>query len=116
MRNLLKHPAIVLLVTILAVLYYLSLDSSARKADVSSETVGILEQEVDKMASDVSVLEKRLETADTPLAKEKVVRNEMLMKKEGEYVLQLPEIESSEPAPEVQQDKTPWQEWQEILF
>ena len=116
MRNLLKHPSVVLLLTIFAVLYYVSLDSSAQKATVSSDTVEVLEQEVNQMTLEVSDLEKKLEAANHPISKEKVIRNELLMQKPGEYVLQLPPIESSE-TPAVQKaEKSAWEEWKEVLF
>lgn len=116
MLNLLKHPAVALLITIFAVLYYLSLDSSAQKAAVSSETVGELEQEVDQISNEVAVLEKKLETANHPITQEKVVRNELLLQKSGEYVLQLPPIAVTETTASKVEKKTPWQEWKEVLF
>lgn len=116
MRSLLKHPAVILLITILAVLYFLSLDSSAQKAEVSLETVAVLEQEVDEMASEVSVLEKQLEAANHPITQEKIIRNELLLQKPGEYVLQLPETEVVEAQLPKAKEKSPWEEWQEVLF
>lgn len=116
MINLLKHPVVALLITIFAVLYYLSLDSSAQKATVSSNTVEELEQEVNQMSNEVAVLEKKLDTANHPVTQEKVIRNELLLQKPGEYVLQLPPIEVEEtPSPTVEK-KTPWEEWQTVLF
>lgn len=116
MINLLKHPVVALLITIFAVLYYLSLDSSAQKATVSSNTVEELEQEVNQMSNEVAVLEKKLDTANHPITQEKVIRNELLLQKPGEYVLQLPPIEVKETPPPTVEKKTPWEEWQAVLF
>ena len=116
MTALLKHPAVVVLVTMVALFYYLSLDRSAKKAAISSETVASLESEVDLAAQEVSVLEKQLEAANHPISQEKVIRNELLLQKPGEYVFQIPNITVEEAAVAKQEETTPWQEWQKVFF
>lgn len=116
MTLLLKHPLVIVIITVVAIFYYVSLDKSAQKANTSSEAVQVLEQEMQKMTSDVSLLERELEAANHPVAQEKIIRNELLLQKPGEYVLQLPPLEVTEQTPPQVEKKTPWEEWKEILF
>lgn len=116
MTSLLKHPIVLVTVTVVALFYYLSLDKSAQKADISSQTVQDLEQEIGQISGEVAILEKQLESANHPISQERIIRNELLMQKSGEYVLQLPTIEVTEKIPPPAESKTPWQEWKEILF
>ena len=116
MAALLKNPFVIAMLTIIAVFYYLSLDKTAKKALTSSETVNEVEQEVETLSSQVAVIEKKLEDAQQPLADEKVIRDELLLQKSGEYILQLPAVVAEETMPPLETQKTPWQEWQEILF
>src|SRR5688500_128724 len=110
MTSLLKHPFILVIITVVALFYYLSLDKSAQKAEISSQTVLDLEQEIGQISGEVAILEKQLESANHPISQEKIIRNELLMQKPGEYVLQLPSIEVIEKTPPQAETKTPWEE------
>lgn len=116
MTSLLKHPVIIVIITIIALFYYLSLDKSAQKASTSSQTVQVLEDEISQMNSEVSVLEKQLEAVNHPVAQEKVIRNELLLQKPGEYVLQLPTMDIPEAQTAEIKEKTAWEEWKILLF
>lgn len=116
MSSLLKHPVTVILITIIALFYYLSLDKSARKAETSSEAVSQLEGEVSLVEGEVLALKQQLESVNQPISQEKAVRNELLLQKPGEYVLQVPTIEVSEVTHSQEVPPTPWEEWQQVLF
>ncbi|MEX0895852.1 MAG: hypothetical protein WDZ94_02840 [Patescibacteria group bacterium] len=117
MRTLLYHPIAVILILLVAVLFYISLDQSARKAEVSTKNVELLQQEITQMTSDVSQLEKDLEDNDLSFTQEQILRNELRQKKEGEVVFQVPDFEIPELPPEpTPEPKTPWQEWREIVW
>lgn len=69
------------------------------------------------MASDVSDLERQAQEATSSLAQERIIRNELLMQKPDEIIVQLPAVEeirlsNTEPSP----TPTPWQAWRELLF
>lgn len=116
MRSFITHPVIVLLFIVLAIVFYISLDQSGKRAANSSQEIQELEAEISQTQNDVNKLESELKIAEHPITVEKVIRNQLLMQKENEYVFQLPEIEVIEipPAPVV--ERTPWEEWQEVLF
>lgn len=115
-HSLFYHPVIVVIVSILCLLFYLSLDRSAQKAATSSETVEVLEEEIKTIDGNVAVLESQLELANHPVSQEKVIRNELLLQKPGEYIVQLPEVSVSESTPNPTATPTPWEEWKKVLF
>ncbi len=117
MRKLLYHPLVVLLVTAMSFAYLLSLRTTLQKADQPSETVGVLEQEIDYLASEVSRLEQQAEASQTEFSREKIIRDELLMQKPGEYIIQLPDtipVVVTQPSPPP--TPTPWEAWRKLLL
>ena len=94
-RNLLYHPVTVLFITIIAITFYFSLDRSAQKTQKSSENIRVLEHEINQVSQEVIELEEKIIETESQQFQEKVVRNELLLQKEGEYVLQIPELEET---------------------
>ncbi len=117
MRNLLFHPITVIVITIASMLYFFSLRSTTQKAQRPNETVNELKQEVSNLASEVSELEARVAASQTEFAREKIIRDELLMQKPGEYVIQLGE-QGAQPAATTAPPPTPtpWEEWKKLLF
>lgn len=111
----LRHPLALLLITLLAGLFSLSLHFSVRKTQISSEQVQLLDQEMNQMASEVSALEDEVKQAGTPEMQEKIIRNELLMQKNGEYVVQLPSTGSGNANLPPQASLSPWQQWWQML-
>lgn len=117
MRSLLFHPITVVVITILAMLYFFSLRTTLQQAERPSKTVSELKQEVTDLASEVSSLEEKAELAQTEFAREKMIRDELLMQKPGEYVIQLSDkIDVTLPASLPSPTPTPWEEWKKLLF
>lgn len=117
MWKLLLHPVSALIITMVAVLFSLSLYKSTQ--DIRSSQAGLdqLEGEIAQLGSEVQSVQAEMQQADSPLVKEKIIRNELLMQKPGEYVIQIPEVieEPGAVLPE-SSDTQPWQEWQQLLF
>ncbi|HYD35004.1 MAG TPA: septum formation initiator family protein [Vitreimonas sp.] len=112
----LKHPLTLLIVLFSTLFILMSLYKTLEKTRSSSEAIGVLEQENVKMASEVSELEARLNQAETSLTQEKIIRNELLMQKPGEYVIQLPEVAVTENQAQPTPSPSAWQEWKKVLF
>lgn len=89
--KILYHPIIILVLTIGAIMFFFSLDKSGKKTQNSSENIRILEYEVGQISKEVIELEEKIEVVESGQFKEKVVRNELLLQKPGEYVLQIAE-------------------------
>ncbi len=117
MRSLLFHPITVVVITILALLYFFSLRSTNQRASEPSQTVNELKQEVSNLASEVSELEKRVATSQTEFAREKIIRDQLLMQKPGEYVIQVGEnVNTAEEIAKPSPTPTVWEEWKKLLF
>ena len=56
----------------------------------SSNNIRILEHEISQISNEVIELEEKINKTTSLQFKEKVVRNELLLQKDGEYVLQIP--------------------------
>ncbi|MEA2056193.1 MAG: hypothetical protein U9O78_00530 [Patescibacteria group bacterium] len=75
-----------------------------------------IKKQVDKLENEMSAKQKQLEKAKKSYSKEKILRNELLLKKPGEYVIQLPELVTEEEAGETIDKKSPVDEWRELVF
>ena len=90
------HPIAILTITIVSILFFVSLDKSSKKTQSSSENIRVLENDVNKISNEIIILEEKIEETQTEQFKEKVLRNELLLQKPGEYILQIPENSSNE--------------------
>lgn len=115
--RLLYHPLTILAFTLLSLIFALSLYSSRAKMRSSTEQISVLEQEIGQMASDVSDLEQQVQTATSSLSQEKIIRDELLMQRQGEIIVQLPPVEEIVvPEPSPSPTLTPWEEWRGLLL
>ena len=116
MKKIIYHPLTIIFLSLIAVYFIFSLRSNQNKIDLSKKNIKNLKQIVSKMEISYNRQAEELKTAKKPLTKEKVVRNELLMKKPGEYILQLPEINPAQPEKTIRKEKTPWEKWRNLLF
>jgi len=117
MQRLLSHPITIVLFTVLALIFFISLDKNTQTAKHSATTLHGLETQNNALESDVQQLEKEVMTAQTNLAKEKIIRNELLLQKPGEFIVQLPpEAKSETIERKTIPAETPWQAWKKILL
>jgi len=114
----LKHPLVILSFTLFSLLFSLSLYSNWKRNQNTASQVALLEEEVQQMSSEVTQLEQAAKSASGSAATEKIIRDQLLMQKSGETVLQLPEIETEKSvvAATGEKEQTIWQQWREVLF
>lgn len=116
-KDILSHPLSVLIFTILCLIFIFSLRESAKKAQVSKESIQKLEQSVNQMETELKNEQEKSADAQSDLSTEKIIRNELLQKKEGETILQIPDRDDSGSTDEEKLEKTgPLDEWRELLF
>lgn len=125
-RSVVYHPIFILIVTVIAIMFFFSLDKSGKKTQKSAENIRILEYEVNQISNDIINLEEKIENTQTEQFKEKVVRNELLMQKPGEYVMQINQVDedlgengcdSSDCQENVNNSKTSnFSAWRDLLF
>lgn len=117
MRRVLSHPAFMLLVGMLAVLFVLSLRSTQKLTSQRENQVEKNQLEVESLKSKREQLQKQLEESQLPFNQEKILRNELRQQKEGDIVIQIPSI-----APQISLPPSPtptitnWNAWMEVIF
>lgn len=75
-----------------------------------------IKQQVDNLEEEMLFKQVELEKARKSYSKEKILRDELLLKKPGEFVIQLPELVIENKVEEQIDNKTPINEWQELIF
>ncbi len=93
LEKIISHPLLIVLVTCFTLLSIFSLRESAKKALVSKESIEKLEKSTKKLENDLLLEQQKIDTNQEQIAVEKILRNELLQKREGEIVLQVPDQE-----------------------
>ena len=116
MMNFLRNPLTILAFTLVFAFFFFSLRKNAKKSYISIQNVNLLENEVKQLKSETNNQKNQLEIIKQPLTKEKIVRNELLLQKPGEYVVQLPPASPTPSQEEQKINQSPWVEWKKVLF
>lgn len=112
----LNHPLVLASLTIACLLIVFSLQNSKKQAEVSKKSIEELERSVQILELEKQKKEKEVQNGQSSLAIEKITRNELLQKKEGEIVLQIPERESIIKDNDRKEEKSgPLEEWKKLL-
>ncbi len=117
MRKILYHPLVIAIITLLTGILCFSLYINSFQLKESSTKVSLLQADVEKHQKEANTLQQKLENAKSSTAKEGIIRDQLLMQKPGEFVVQLPDLPVSSPKHSSDaQSLSPWQEWQRLLF
>jgi hypothetical protein len=117
MSKILYSPLAILLSTVITILLCVSLYLNSHELAHSTTKITDLQAEVTTQNNTLEKLKSNLEDAKGDLAKEKIIRDQLLMQKPGEYVVQVPDLPvSSVPSREVIEPLSPWKKWQKLLF
>lgn len=123
MLRIIFHPVILIIFTLVSIFFSFSLYQSAQKTKISSESLQLLQQEIENAKAEQEKLELALRESESSVTKERIIRDELLMKRPGEYVIQLPDIPeqgklsaSAESSADSWYSSSIWKEWQQILF
>lgn len=116
-KNFLNHPLLIVVFTCLCFLIIFSLRESSKKALVSKESIEKLETSIQSLEKEVANENDKLQNSRQEIAVERIMRNELLRKKEGEIVLQIPDEEQNkEEKTDLKKEKSgPWEEWKKLL-
>jgi hypothetical protein len=113
----LTHPGIVVLATILSVVFFMSLHKSGQKSANSAQTLSHQAEEIASLEEENQNYQQQLAESQSPLEQEKLIRDQLLMQKPGEYVVQIARSSENnqQTTPDIQQ-QTPWQAWKALLY
>lgn len=112
MFKLLKNPLILIIFTIITIIFYISLSRTQRKSLDTLSMIEKSEQEKQLLEQKKTDLEEKLQNIDS----EKIIRDEFLMQKPGEYVVKVPlpdEYENKKSS--INQENSNLQKWLEVL-
>ncbi|NCN51016.1 MAG: hypothetical protein GW762_00670 [Candidatus Pacebacteria bacterium] len=118
MTKLLEHPITLVIASVLFVLFFYSLRQTGNKTEQSSQEIAVLEEKAYQASKEVQSLQEELEQSKSAEYKERIVRDELLLQKEGEYIVQLavPEIEVIDTDITTTKTQSNQEKWLEILF
>lgn len=116
MKNLLFHPLSILAITIICLLFIFSLRKTAQKSEVSAQNVTVLEEKIDQLTGEIQSEKEAIDYANSSLAKEKILRNELLLQKPGEYVLQIAGEKALNTDNEERVEQSNLEAWKSLLF
>ncbi|MCA9370170.1 MAG: hypothetical protein H6774_00095 [Pseudomonadales bacterium] len=116
MRDFFRHPAVVIIITLLVLIFIFSSKNPLFTYRTTSKSIRVLEQENEKIAKEI--LEAQVAQPapqENEFAKEAAMRNELLLQKPGEVVVQLDV--SPRPQPSVVPSPTPKpiEEWKKVF-
>lgn len=114
-KQLLFSPIVAILITIIASLYLLQNHRRLDRLELSRKNIQSTEQTVQSLQESIGEVDLELEQAQQPLAKEKIIRDELLHQKENELVLKLPEIKIEEQEQELVLEQSNWEAWMEVV-
>lgn len=122
--KILYHPIFIIFVTIIAIIFFFSLEKSSKKTQSSAGNIKILEQEVKIASEKLLVIDEKIAQTQSEQFIEKIVRNELLVQKPGEYVLQIPDKHEqvdtdcyTQPCTNTETvQEQPLQAWLDLLF
>jgi len=92
-EKILSHPLFLGIFTCLCLLVIISLRESSKQALVSKESIQKLEQSTEIIEQELIEEQQKIDEKQEKIILEKIMRNELLQKKEGEIILQIPEKE-----------------------
>ena len=115
MKKVLYHPLFVALITLLVIFFIFNLRSKLQRLTLSQENLRTIQKEVNQQEKSVKKIRKLSEKSQTSLTIEKLTRSELLMQKEGEVVIKLPEIKTEKENLGHSKPETPIQKWLKIL-
>lgn len=116
LKQIVFNPITALILTVVSLLVVLSLRQNLRRLDYSRENLRQSKDQVEQLEETVSEKRFALDKAKQPLSKEKILRDELLLKRPGEFVVQLPEIVIENEGEVDALNQPPWEEWKQVLF
>lgn len=117
MKKVIFHPLTLIIFLLISGFFSFSMYQTVQKTQSSEQNLNKLEEEVGKMEQEVQQLENQLGESQSAYTQEKMIRDELLMQKPGEYVVQIPDLpDQTQQMTSIESDQSVWQQWQELLF
>lgn len=112
MLKLLKSPLLLILTTIFTIIFYISLSKTQQKNEFVDQQIETISKENQELQKNNIVLEEKLSSINP----EQIIRDEFLMKKEGEYVVKIPAPPTKTQEVKEKNDQSNLQLWFDLIF
>ena len=112
MLKLLKNPLFIIIVTVITVIFYISLSKTAQKTLSTAQKIDVSQDDISTLEKEKTSLEEKLQDINS----EKMIRNEFLMQKEGEYVVKVPSLPEESKIDEDNEKESNLDKWWKLLF
>ena len=116
MTSFFQRTPVILFLTLITIFFIFSLRRTANKSIISQENVEVLEHSIQDISTKIEIEKKELESTSSEFSKEKILRNELLLQKPGEYILQIPLEEKETEKQIISQEITPWETWVNLFI
>ena len=118
MSKVLEHPLTLIASAVLFVVFSISLRQTAHKSGQSQAEIATLEETAYLLSEEVQQLQDNLEYAKSQDHKESIIRNQLLLQKNGEYTLYIPAPETTEYDTDITYTQPPsnQEKWLELVF
>lgn len=118
MKKFIFHPITIFLFSIISMIMIFSLNRSANEIKKSGEVLNKLEKEVSLQEENIENLKIKLEEASTDFRQEQIIRDELLLQKPGEYIIQINLDQDNQHNKQdlPNQHDTPWEAWKKLLW
>jgi hypothetical protein len=93
-----------------------SLFMNSREIQSSADLLTHLRSQVAQKQQEYNKTKEQASQSQTPLNQESIIRNELLLQKPGEYIVQMPDLpEPITSQSVIQKQLSPWEEWRQVL-
>lgn len=125
MKQLIYHPLVIIFFTLVTAVITYTLYKNTQEIKNSTRSIQLLENQIQEKEANMVDLENQLDQASSDFTQEKIIRNELLLQKDGEYIVQISKKqEDIDPSNSAGRQKTeekvkensPWQEWWELIW
>ena len=115
MRKILFNPLTAILISLIALFFMFSLHKNTINLIEKKEQIAVEGAKNDKLKQDISLLEEEL--SKTEENKEKIIRDELLMQRPGEYVIKIEtDFKEKEAGQKQETPRSALAEWVKLLF
>lgn len=116
MYRLFFHPLSLLLFSLITLFCFFSAWQILKHQRLAGQAWQAQSLQVNNLSGEVNNLQSKLEPDQISLTQEKILRNELLMQKEGEYLIQIKDLPSQTKNQPAAVKIKPYQAWKQLLF
>ena len=112
MLKLLKNPLVTIFITVITIVFYISLSKTQQKTLSTDQKIALTQEKKEQLEKEKESLEQKLQTSNPEYS----IRDEFLMLKEGEYVVKVPSLPEEDAEDKEENKESNLDKWKKVLF